>query len=101
MQRVVLITGGSGGIGKACVEKFARSGIKVIANYNKSKESAESLQKSLKEEGYEVDIYKADVSKREEIRKMIAWILEKYGKIDILINNARNITNKTVYRFNR
>lgn len=63
-------------------------GIKVIANYNKSREKAEELQRELKSEGYEIEIYKADVSKSEEVKKMIEYIIKKYEKIDILVNNA-------------
>lgn len=64
-------------------------GIKVIANYNKSKEKAEELQRELKNEGYDIEIYKADVSKPKEVKEMVSSILEKYGRIDILVNNAR------------
>ena len=101
MQKIAIITGASRGIGKECAKKFARENIKVIANYNKSRKEAEELKKELEEEGIEIEIVKADVSKREEVKHMINYVLEKYKRIDILVNNARNITNKTIYRINR
>lgn len=88
MQKVAIVTGASRGIGRECAKKLAKENIKVIANYNKSEEQAKSLQEELKNEGIEIDIFKADVSKREEVKQMIEYVLNKYKKIDILINNA-------------
>ena len=87
-KKVVLVTGGSRGIGRAIAKLFAESGYTVIANYNKSYNMALSLQNELKEKDINIDIFKCDVSKREEIKKMVAYIKEKYNKIDILVNNA-------------
>ena len=84
MEKVVLITGASRGIGREIAEKLAQKGFLVIANYNKSEEKA----KELKKEYSNIDIYQADVSKREEVHSMIEYIIEKYKKIDVLINNA-------------
>ena len=97
MQKVAIITGASRGIGRACAKKFARDGIKVIANYNKSKKKAEELKEELEKEGIIIDIYKADVSKREEVKKMVEFTIDKYKKIDILVNNARDFRRKNVY----
>ena len=84
MNKVVLITGASRGIGRDIAEKLAQKGYQVIANYNRSEEKA----KELKSKYANIDIYKADVSKREEVHNMIKSILEKYKKIDVLVNNA-------------
>lgn len=84
MEKVILITGASRGIGREIAEKLAQKGYQVIANYNKSEKKAQEL----KEEYPNIDIYKADVSKREEVQKMIEYIINKYKKIDVLINNA-------------
>ena len=81
---VILITGASRGIGREIAKSLAQKGNKVIANYNKSEEHAQSLQK----ESENIDIYQADVSKREEVKSMIQYAVNKYGKIDVLINNA-------------
>ena len=88
MEKVAIVTGASRGIGKEIALKLAKSGIKVIANYNKSANQAIKLQKELEEQGINLDIFKADVSKREEGHKLVEFALKKYGKIDILINNA-------------
>ena len=87
---VILVTGASRGIGREIVKVLAKNGNKVIANYNKSEEQAMKLQK----ESENIEIYKADVSKREEVHKMVEGILKKYGRIDVLINNAGISENK-------
>ena len=84
MEKIVLITGASRGIGRKIAIELAEKGYKVIANYNKSEEQAKLLQK----ENNNIEIYKADVSKREEVKNMIDLIIKKHKKIDILINNA-------------
>ncbi len=88
MEKIAIVTGGSRGIGKAIVETLARKGVKVIANYNKSEEKVKKIKEELEKENILIDIFKADVSKREEVKKMIDYTINKYGKIDILINNA-------------
>lgn len=87
-SRVVIVTGASRGIGKEIARELAKKGHKVIANYNKSFESARDLKEELNKQGIEIDIFKADVSKREEVKKLTEFVLNKYKKIDILINNA-------------
>lgn len=79
----VLITGASRGIGKEICEKFSRNGYRVFLNYNKSEKEA---QKLAEETG--AVLVKADVSKSDEVNKMAEFIHEKYGKIDVLVNNA-------------
>lgn len=83
-----IITGASRGIGKEIAKTLARKGIKVIANYNKSETEAIKMQEELKKEGIIIDIFKADVSKKEECENLIKYTENKYKKIDILINNA-------------
>lgn len=84
----IIVTGGSRGIGKCLVENLARDGYNVLLNYNKSENHAKKIQNDLKEEGIEIQIFKADVSKREEVNKMIEFAIKKWNNIDVLINNA-------------
>ena len=87
MKKVILITGASRGIGNNIARSLAHENI-VIANYNKSEDEAKKLKSDLKEEDIDIDIIKADVSNRTEVKEMIEGIITKYGKIDVLINNA-------------
>ena len=84
----IIVTGGSRGIGKCLVENLARDGHNVLLNYNKSDKQAKNLQEVLREEGILIEIFKADVSKKNEVKEMVKFALEKWGKIDVLINNA-------------
>ncbi len=88
MEKVAIVTGASRGIGREIAKQLAKNKIKVIANYNQSEKEAEKLKEELKKENIEIDILKADISKREEAQKLVKFALEKYKKIDILVNNA-------------
>ncbi len=96
MEKVAIVTGGSRGIGKAIVEKLARNNYKVILNYNKSTQSAQNVQKNLEKEGFIVDIIQGDVSKIEDVKKIVQFAYDKYKKIDLLVNNAGIDFNKMV-----
>ena len=90
MEKVVLITGSSRGIGKITAEQFAKNGgYKVVINYLNNKEDAKKLSKFLQEK-YKVDtlVIKADVSNEEEVKNMIQEIIDKFGRIDVLVHNA-------------
>ncbi len=88
MSKTVLITGASKGIGANLAIRFAENGYNVVMNYNSSVQSAILLQKSLKESGYNVIAYKANVKNRLEVDLMIKETIYRFGGIDILINNA-------------
>lgn len=89
MEKVVLITGSSKGIGKATAIEFAKWGYKVVINCLTDKENAEKLSNYLKEE-YKTEtlVIKADVSNEEQVKNMIQEIINKFGRIDVLVNNA-------------
>ena len=88
VNKVVIVTGGSRGIGAQIVKTLANENYKVILNYNNSKEQAEKIQQELLDQGKEIEIIKADVSKKEEAERLIQFAINKFNKIDILINNA-------------
>lgn len=83
-MKTVLVTGGSRGIGKAIVQKFANEGYNVILDYAKSDDAAFAVAK----EFANVIPYKADVSVKREVNELVAFAEERFKKIDILINNA-------------
>lgn len=88
MKQIAIVTGASRGIGREIAKTLTRAGIQVVANYNKSEQKAKELKEELKNENMDIDIFKADVSKREEAKALVNYTLNKYGRIDILINNA-------------
>lgn len=87
-MKTVIVTGGSRGIGAAIVKELAKEKYNIVLNYNNSEEAAKQIQKELEEQNIKIEIFKADVSKREEVRALINFTLEKYKNIDVLINNA-------------
>lgn len=89
MKKTVLVTGGASGLGKSLSECFAKEGYDIALTYNNSKKQAEFLKSKL-EDKYQVKvlILKCDLSKEEEIKTSIQKVIEVYGKIDVLINNA-------------
>lgn len=88
MEKVAIVTGASRGIGREIAKTLARKGIIVVANYNKSEDMAKELKNELEKENIKIDIFKADVSKRQEVKELVKYTLKKYKKIDILVNNA-------------
>ena len=107
MAKTVLITGSAQGIGRAIARKLAQNGYNIVINYLTSRDKALRLQKQLTSEfGIECLAIKADISKEEEVDRMVSEIEEKLGGIDILINNAAvdmpNLFNlKTAEEFRR
>jgi len=96
-QKIIFITGGTQGIGKAIVEELVKENGKIIAGYNKSEEKAKQIKQEIYEKYHkEVDFIQGDLSKEEDIEKIIQYIDEKYGKVDILINNAGIAIDTTV-----
>ncbi|MBE5797828.1 MAG: SDR family oxidoreductase [Clostridiales bacterium] len=88
MRRIALITGGSRGIGAACVRRFARSGYAVVFLANRSVDAAEALKAELRAEGLDVDYRVCDVSNGAQVRDVIGGILRTYRRIDALVNCA-------------
>lgn len=88
MRRIALITGGSRGIGAACVRAFAEDGYAVVFLYNRSAQQADTLVQSLRSEGRDVSAYPCDVSDPQQVASAIADVLRTYRRIDALVNCA-------------
>ncbi len=84
----VIITGGSRGIGKGIAQVFAEHGANVAFTYSSSEIPALELEKELLDKGVKAKAYKSNAASFEESEKLVAQVLEDFGGIDVLINNA-------------
>ncbi len=88
-NQTVLITGAAKGIGKAIALELAKNGYDIVINYLTSEEAAKELQKKIREEyGVRCLAIRADVSKEEEVDRMVSEIEAETGGVDVLVNNA-------------
>jgi 3-oxoacyl-[acyl-carrier protein] reductase len=87
-DKVVLVTGGGGGIGRAMGLRFAREGAAVIVNYSKSEARAAAVVNEIEVAGGRALAVQADVTNDREARQLIAAAVERFGRLDLLINNA-------------
>ena len=92
--KVALVTGSSRGIGRAVAVELAKKGAKVVINYAHAEAEARKTEDLCREHGAETLLIRADVTNRKEVRAMVERIVERFGRIDILINNA-GILGKT------
>lgn len=88
MNKTVIITGAAKGIGRAIAKDFAYSGYNVCINYNSSEKEAKELCEELAQNGCSVIIYKADITDRNQVDKMVEYVIGTFGNIDVLVNNA-------------
>lgn len=107
MNKVALVTGSSKGIGRATIKEFASHNYDVVINYNANKKEAEELQKEIESKyNVKVMVIKGDVSNEEEVKLMIDLVIDKFNRIDVLVNNAgiaidTLFEDKTVKNFRR
>ena len=87
-NKVVVITGASRGLGKALAIAFAKAGAKVVANYRSNKIEAHNTLIELQKYNVDNSMICADVTRDEEVNEMYSYVMKKYGKVDVLINNA-------------
>ncbi len=85
--KVVIITGGSSGLGEATARHLASKGAKVVIAARR-KEKLEDIAADIRKNGGTVSVVQTDVTKREEVKQLIASTKKEYGKIDVLVNNA-------------
>ena len=94
-RKVVLVTGGSRGIGKEVAKVFAENGYDVAINYVSDKTDVEGIKKEFEDMGVKCLMVKADVSNAEDVNNMVESVISEFGKIDVLVNNA-GITKDTL-----
>lgn len=86
--KVVLITGGSRGIGAAIARRLASEGAHVAVNYQASAEAAEALVAALRESGVDAEAFQADVADPDQAERLVAHAMARFGRLDVLVNNA-------------
>ena len=93
-NKVVLVTGSSSGIGKASAIEFARSGANVIVHYNSNKAGADEVVAKIEALGKNAIAIGGDLSMKEEVDALVSGVINEFGKIDILINNAGTLIER-------
>ncbi len=94
-NKVVLITGASTGIGAAAALAFAEQGSKVVVHYNASKDAADKVAREVKAAGGEALLVGGDVTKSANVKRIVADALAGFGRIDVLVNNAGGLVQRT------
>ncbi len=99
VKKVLIVTGGSGGIGAEVAELACEEGYAVCINYHSSENKARTIYNKLKEVGYSVILVKADISNESEVISLFSQTKEKLGNVSALVNNAGVITPITKLEF--
>jgi 3-oxoacyl-[acyl-carrier protein] reductase len=85
---VALVTGGSKGIGRAISQAFGQVGAQVVINYGHDEEAARQVEREVREAGGKAIAWKADVTLIEDVDRMFKGVLDRLGRLDVLVNNA-------------
>jgi len=94
--RVALVTGGATGIGAATVAALAADKVSVALQYSSSENEAKQISEQLNSKGLKVEIFRADLSQKDSVDKLVANVKAKLGDIDILINNAGLMSDASI-----
>src|SRR5262249_35858031 len=86
--KVALVTGASRGIGAAAAKRLAQSGAKVVINYHQNQEAAQKVLGKVEADGGRGMIFQADVTRNDQVARMIVAVQEKWTSVDVLVNNA-------------
>lgn len=95
-DKVVLVTGASTGIGAAVAKGFADNGARVVVHYNASRDAAQAVVAAIEAGGGEALGVRADVTKTEDIEALVAQAMARFGRIDVLVNNAGGMLGRVV-----
>lgn len=87
-DKVAIVTGASRGIGKACARVLARERARVVVNYHRSRDMADEVLEEIVKGGGEAYAHQADVSDEDAVNEIVNEALERFGSIDVLVNNA-------------
>ena len=96
--RVVFVTGGTRGIGAAISRSFAEQGAVVAAGYGQNREQAEELMRQFEQHGVTASIHQGNVGSAEDCRRTVGEVIERHGRLDVLVNNAGITIDKTVLK---
>jgi len=96
--RVVFVTGGTRGIGAAIIRSFAEQGAAVAAGYGRDKEAADALLQQLYDNDVTASVHQGNVGSAEDCRRTIDEVLERHGRLDVLVNNAGITIDKTALK---
>jgi 3-oxoacyl-[acyl-carrier protein] reductase len=93
-DQVVLVTGASSGIGSAAAVGFAEAGARVALHYNQNKEGVEHTRDAVTTAGGQASVHQADLVRSESADALVDEVLERYGRIDVLVNNAGDLVKR-------
>jgi NAD(P)-dependent dehydrogenase (short-subunit alcohol dehydrogenase family) len=96
--RVVFVTGGTRGIGAAISRSFGEQGAVVAAGYGRDAEHAEQLRAGLEADGVSASVHQGNIGSAEDCRRTVAEVIERHGRLDVLVNNAGITIDKTVLK---
>ncbi|MGI8714361.1 MAG: beta-ketoacyl-ACP reductase [Solirubrobacteraceae bacterium] len=96
--RVVFVTGGTRGIGAAISRSFGEQGATVAAGYGRDAEHAQQFLSELEAEDIETSVHKGNIGSADDCRRTVAEVIERHGRLDVLVNNAGITIDKTVLK---
>ena len=93
-EKVAWVTGSSTGIGRAVATELARQDYRVVVHYNASEDEARGVVESIESSGGEASLVSGDVSDAAEVKRMVGEIEDRYGRVDVLVNNAGSLIER-------